>query len=584
MHLLVYALERKLTGTIELATPSGDTAAILFIDGQPSKARTSEAVSYLGRVFLELGYIDDATLDKSLLALSQTRRLHGQILLESGSIDEPKLLEGLRVQLIQKLRHTFTLPPETTFAYYDSFDSLHSFGGDDIIGLDPLPLVWAAVREAPPWEHVHAALTRVAQMPLRVSSKAELARFQFQPKELELIDMLRARPMRIADLAATELLKPREAQLLVYCLLITKQVQVVQDGAAMPPHLEPTPPQSPSPSNPPNHANELSFSLRAAVTTAASFVGPRPPATRTPPPPVSVSMKRVSVKPPPLETTPMPRLSPAAVAALPADLAARRAEILERAATIDREDYFLMLDLDRDASPDDVRGAFFALAKTWHPDRLPPRIADVRDACSRVFARLSEAHQTLSDPERRRRYMNLMTDGGATPEAQATIASVIEAATNFQKAEICLRRADYPQAEQLCKKAHEADPDQPDYLAMLAWLYALKPENQGGVPTLAAIARLDKAISISNRCERAHFYRGSLYKRLGNASMAAKDFRRAYDLNPRNIDAAREVRLHDMRVHQGSAAPPKRSDAPIHDGTRKPSDKSAGLFGKLFKK
>ena len=39
---------------------------------------------------------------------------------------------------------------------------------------------------------------------------------------------------------------------------------------------------------------------------------------------------------------------------------------------------------------------------------------------------------------------------------------VVEAATNFQKAEICLKRSDFTQAESLCKKAVEADPQQPE--------------------------------------------------------------------------------------------------------------------------
>jgi tetratricopeptide (TPR) repeat protein len=382
--------------------------------------------------------------------------------------------------------------------------------------------------------------------------------------------------MRVAELAAAELLKPREAQLLVYCLLITKQIQVVLDRQSTPPpRLEPTPahgtrPASVEPTNP-------SFSMHAALTTSPTGFATKNVKHAEPRSPSPVpGARRPSSKPPPLERTPMPRPSPAQLAALPAELAARRAEIMDRAETIDREDYFMMLDLPREASEEDVRRVFFDLAKKWHPDRLPPQIADARDACSRVFARISEAHQTLSDPERRERYMSLMKEGGATPQAQATIANVIEAATNFQKAEICLRRSDYVQAESLCRKAHLADPEQADYLAMLVWLEALKPENQSPAATTTLIPRLDKAISFNKNCERAYFYRGSLFKRLGNATMAARDFRRAVDLNPRNIDAAREVRLYEMRK--------KDAPGPRAVAREKADEKSGGLFGGLFKK
>ena len=241
-----------------------------------------------------------------------------------------------------------------------------------------------------------------------------------------------------------------------------------------------------------------------------------------------------------------------------------------------------MLDVERTATPDQLREAFFALAKTWHPDRLPDPISDVRDACARVFGRMSEAHQTLTDAKKRQRYMTLLTEGGATPEAQATIALVVEAATNFQKAEICLKRNDLGQAEALCKAAHDADPQQPDYLALLAWLKSLKPEGQTTEGAHAAIKLLDRAVGLSARCERAYFYRGQLHKRLGNTQQAMKDFRKAADLNPRNIDAVREVRLHEMRAQKGGSVPPPKHDTARPKG--KPEAKPSGLFGKLFKK
>jgi tetratricopeptide (TPR) repeat protein len=260
------------------------------------------------------------------------------------------------------------------------------------------------------------------------------------------------------------------------------------------------------------------------------------------------------------------------------ELAARRQQIVERAAQIDREEYFEMLGVTRESTFDEVREAFFNLAKTWHPDRLPPQLADVKEACGRVFARMSEAHATLSDGEKRGKYMKLMTEGGATPEAQDKIAAVVGAATEFQKAEICLRRNDYAQAETLVKKAYKADP-QPEYLAMIAWLDALKPDHQTPQATQQSIARLDQAIKQNEKLERAYFWRGMLHKRMNNTGRAVNDFRKAAELNPRNIDAVREVRLFEMRKERGSN-PPSRPGGPAP----KKEETKGGLFGKLFKK
>jgi tetratricopeptide (TPR) repeat protein len=249
-----------------------------------------------------------------------------------------------------------------------------------------------------------------------------------------------------------------------------------------------------------------------------------------------------------------------------------------------------MLDVPRDATLETVQASFFALAKKWHPDRLPPELAHVRDACSRVFARMSEAHSTLIDAAKRESYTLLLADGSGSPEAQEKVTKVIDAATNFQKAEVCLRRGDHAQAEALCRLAHEADPSQSDYLAMMAWLEALKPENQAPEKTVKSLTMLSEAIKINARCEKAYFWRGMLLRRLGKAEAAMRDFKEAVELNPRNIDAAREVRLYRMRGGRFSSGPPDHK-APSGSPPRRssplparPDDSKPNLFGRLFKK
>ena len=101
-----------------------------------------------------------------------------------------------------------------------------------------------------------------------------------------------------------------------------------------------------------------------------------------------------------------------------------------------------MLDLARDATKEDANSSFFALVKKWHPDRLPPELFPVKDACARVFARMSEAHATLTDDEKRVHYMRLLDGGSGTPEMQDAVAKVVEAAADFQKAEVCFKRND----------------------------------------------------------------------------------------------------------------------------------------------
>ena len=574
LHLLVYAFDKKLSGSLELFSPDKRSAAVLFVDGQPAKARTSEPVAYLGRVLHDLGYLDEEHLARSLAELAKEKAtrpvLHGELLVAQEVIEPAMLVAALGEQLARKLRYVAAMPAETAYAYYDGFDVLKGWGGEGH-GIDPVPLFWGMLLEYAPWDHVDAALDRVGACPLRLTSAKNLDRLGLRKEELSAAQLLGVRPMPAGELASAAQLNDRTARLLAYLLLITKQVDVLSPEEGAPrslPRITPAggqvartpPPGTPRPAPSSKHPTSSSRNSAASIRPASSSRQP-----------VSSSHAASSASPAPPST-----LAP--------ELAARWRDITERAATIDRADYFMMLDIPRDASTDDVESAFFGLVKRWHPDRLAPELAPVRDACSRVFARMSEAHATLTDEEQRTRYMRLLADGTGSPEMQATVAKVVDAATNFQKAEVCFKRNDLVQAETFCRRALEDDATQPDYVALLAWLVSLKPENQSPEKTTQAIQMLERAIGMNDRCEKAYHWRGMLFKRLGKMDLAVKDFKRAVELNPRNIDAAREVRLYNMRGGRRSSKPPpaprRSSPAPP-----KPEDsEKPGIFGRLFKK
>ena len=72
-----------------------------------------------------------------------------------------------------------------------------------------------------------------------------------------------------------------------------------------------------------------------------------------------------------------------------------------------RPDYYATLGVEKKASPEELKKAYRKLARKYHPDRNP----DDKQAEAR-FKELSQAHDVLGDPEKRKQY-----DSGSGPFA-----------------------------------------------------------------------------------------------------------------------------------------------------------------------
>src|ERR671933_1848368 len=64
-----------------------------------------------------------------------------------------------------------------------------------------------------------------------------------------------------------------------------------------------------------------------------------------------------------------------------------------------KEDYYKVLGVKRDAKPDEIKKAYRRLARKFHPDVNPgDKSAEER------FKQITEAHDVLSDPKKRKVY------------------------------------------------------------------------------------------------------------------------------------------------------------------------------------
>jgi curved DNA-binding protein CbpA len=212
-----------------------------------------------------------------------------------------------------------------------------------------------------------------------------------------------------------------------------------------------------------------------------------------------------------------------------------RDALLDVAPRARERNLFARLGIEETAGRDEVKKAFLAIARQFHPDRFAsPALADLQDTVRDFFAAVNEAYEVLADDKRRAQYLG---------ERKGKQAAHAEAAkVDFLKGDACLRTRDFARARGFFEAAIRVD-RRAEYLAALAqsWLLDVAHKDRERARALLAEATKDPS------CDRAHLVAGYLAREEGDDAAAERCFRAAVKANPRNADAVRELRLLESR-------------------------------------
>jgi len=210
--------------------------------------------------------------------------------------------------------------------------------------------------------------------------------------------------------------------------------------------------------------------------------------------------------------------------------------------------FFEILGVEEKTPPDKVKRIYFRMAKLFHPDaRQGLYQGEIKAKVEEVFTHISEAYNTLADRELREKYLQSLKSKVST-EQMDEAHRAIEAETEFQKAEVMLRKGHWAEAEKLLRRSVELMPSEPEYRLYHAWAeYKVKG------PGLAGQARrtIEEALKTRPKAIEGRYFLGLLYRAEGLHEEADKCFQKVLDENPRHIEAQRELRLSAMRRDKG---------------------------------
>jgi curved DNA-binding protein CbpA len=170
------------------------------------------------------------------------------------------------------------------------------------------------------------------------------------------------------------------------------------------------------------------------------------------------------------------------------------------------EDYYGILGVEESAAPDEIKKAYLKLAKKLHPDKHP-NDAEERARAQREFARVTRAHDIISDSERRAEYdavrilkkkkemeeesVTIVSEDIIDPDSGERIKAVRQTSTSTSlqgistdetinvkwankhlgRADDLLKRRRYQEAEVAIKEAIRLVPRQARYHNKLAEIY-----------------------------------------------------------------------------------------------------------------
>jgi curved DNA-binding protein CbpA len=271
----------------------------------------------------------------------------------------------------------------------------------------------------------------------------------------------------------------------------------------------------------------------------APLLPPIPPPDDAPlPPPV-----RVAAPPPPPPQNAgslMPELSE--VVSLPKltnEESTSRERLAAKVSAMRRLDYFELLGVKRGAAREEVKRAYFTLAREYHPDRhFTSASAELRQLAQQLYDLISTAHDTLTDPTERARYLKELEEG-VKREDDEDVGKILAAEGKFQRGEELMRARSYADAHRLFKEAIALYDSEGEFHAWAGWsLFQSEPERADD-----AQRAIEQAIALNPRLDKSYLFLGYIHKATGRPDKAEKQFEKAMQCNPDCTEALRELRL-----------------------------------------
>ena len=214
----------------------------------------------------------------------------------------------------------------------------------------------------------------------------------------------------------------------------------------------------------------------------------------------------------------------------PATPAELETEMLQRYEQLRDQDLYQVLGVPSGSPQDDVRRAYYGLAKKFHPDKFTRE--DMKAKAEKVFAHITEAYSTLSNAETRRKYDDdqSIRKGSHAQEKKADGGDM--AHMNFKHGREMFDKGKLGEAISFLQNACDQDPSKAEHFHYLALAQSRNPRWKKD-----AEENFLKAIERDPTNADIYAQLGSLYAKGGLHSKARDMFKKALQWDPASQEA-----------------------------------------------
>lgn len=217
-------------------------------------------------------------------------------------------------------------------------------------------------------------------------------------------------------------------------------------------------------------------------------------------------------------------------------LAETRRSILEAFDRVPGQNHYMALGVAVTATRDEIKKAYFRLAKLYHPDRhLQPGMHDIREKLETLFQRITEAYDTLLMERKRKEYDSDLVSKKFSKKGKSEGQAETHA-DKFQKAQAALKQANLSGALFFIDEAIQLATDRANYHTMKAQILG---QMQGRHKE--AEIHFKRAIELDPSVVQNYNELGLLYKKAGLQQRARQQFEQALQWDSENALAKEEI-------------------------------------------